>query len=80
VKALREVKPLQEGATGTFDHPETEDVPLWVVVATLPFLAPVVAVMVMIQWLTGCRPNEISNPCSYRIFLVFSLILFALRS
>ena len=49
--ALRVVKNLPPNEPGTFDHPETENVPLWVVSATMPFLAPVVAVMVQIQWL-----------------------------
>ena len=58
-KALREVKPLQEGETGTFDHPERQEVPDWVIEATLPFLPPVVSAMVQVQRLTGMRPSEV---------------------
>jgi integrase len=61
IHALRVVGDLKKGEQGTFDHPPREDVPLWVVIATLPFLAPVVAAMVMIQWLTGMRPSEVFN-------------------
>jgi hypothetical protein len=43
--ALQAVKNLRMGEVMTFDHPEPEDVPFWVVAAILPFLAPVVAVM-----------------------------------
>jgi integrase len=58
-KALREVKPLQEGETGTFDHPERQEVPDAVIEATLPFLAPTVSAMVQVQRLTGMRPSEV---------------------
>ena len=58
-KALREVKPLPEGETGTFDHPERQEVPDWVIEATLPFLPPVVAALVQVQRLTGMRPSEV---------------------
>jgi site-specific recombinase XerD len=61
VYALRIVKNLKEGTHGTFDHPEREAVPEWVIAATLPFLSPTVAAMVQVQWLTGCRPSEIFN-------------------
>ena len=60
---LRAVKALREGEEGTFDHPEREAVPQWVVEATLPFLAPVIAAMVQVQWLTGMRPSEVFNMC-----------------
>jgi len=58
---LRAVKALREGEDGAFDHPEREAVPQWVVAATLPFLAPVIAAMVQVQWLTGMRPSEVFN-------------------
>ena len=57
--AIRVVKTLPKGTPGTFDHPEREAVPLWAIIATLPFLAPVVAAMVQVQWLTGMRPSEV---------------------
>jgi len=61
VKALREVKPLPKGTSGTFDHPPREEVPDNVIAATLPFLAPTVAAMVQVQRLTGMRPSEVFN-------------------
>ncbi|MDR0329052.1 MAG: site-specific integrase [Planctomycetaceae bacterium] len=57
--ALKAVKDLRKGEDGTFDHLECEAVPEWVIAATLPFLPPVVAVMVMVQYLTGMRPSEV---------------------
>jgi integrase len=59
--AIKAVKNLRKDEEGTFDHPEKEDVPCWVVAATLPFLAPVVAAMVQIQWMLGMRPSEVFN-------------------
>jgi integrase len=32
-----------------------------VIAATLPFLAPVIAAMVVVQYLTGMRPSEVFN-------------------
>ena len=60
-RALKTVRALPKGCPGTFDHPEREGVPEWVIAATLPFLAPVVAAMVMVQYLTGTRPSEVFN-------------------
>ena len=57
--AIRVVKILPKGTPGTFDHPEREGVPEWAIALTLPFLAPVVAAMVVVQWLTGMRPSEV---------------------
>jgi integrase len=59
--ALQAVKDLKEGEQGTFDHPPRQDVPDWVIAATLPFLSPTVAAMVQVQRKTGCRPSEIFN-------------------
>ena len=56
---LRVVKALREGEEGTFDHPEREDVPEWVIDATLPFMPRTVAAIVQVQWLTGMRPTEV---------------------
>ena len=60
-RALKSVKSLKKGHPDTFDHPDRQEVPDHVVAATLPFLPPVVAAMVQIQRLTGCRPSEIFN-------------------
>ena len=57
--ALNAVKNLRKDEEGAFDHPEKEDVPFWVIAATLPFLAPMVAAMVQIQWMLGMRPSEV---------------------
>jgi len=59
--ALKAVKDLRKGEDGTFDHLEREAVPEWVIAATLPFLPPVVAAMVVVQYLTGMRPSEVFN-------------------
>jgi integrase len=57
--AIKAVKNLRKDEEGTFDHPEKEEVPFWVIAATLPFLAPMVAAMVQIQWMLGMRPSEV---------------------
>jgi len=59
--ALKAVKDLRQGEEGTFDHPEREAVPEWVIAATLPFMPPTVAAIVQVQWLTGMRPSEVLN-------------------
>jgi integrase len=64
-QALGTVQGLQKGRG---DAPETEPVKpvAWEhVSATLPFLRPPVAAMVMVQWHTGMRPNEVCalRPC-----------------
>jgi integrase len=59
--ALKAVKPLQEGHPGTFDNEEREDVPDDVISKTLPLLPPMLAAMVQVQRMTGCRPSEIFN-------------------
>ena len=59
--AVRVVKILPKGSPGTFDHPERQEVPDWVVEATLPFLPPVVSAMVQVQRLIGARPSEVFN-------------------
>jgi integrase len=48
--ALKAVKDLRKGEDGTFDHLEREAVPEWVIAATLPFLPPVVAAMVVLDF------------------------------
>jgi len=59
--ALKAVKDLRQREEGTFDHPEREAVPEWVIAATLPFMPPTVAAIVQVQWLTGMRPSEVLN-------------------
>jgi len=59
--ALKAVKDLRKGEVGTFDHPEREAVPEYVIRLTLPFMPPTVAAMVQVQWLTGMRPSEVFN-------------------
>lgn len=63
VATLREIDPLRIGRT---DAPETEDVDsvdASIVDATIPHLPTVVADMVRLQQLIGCRPGEL---CSIR--------------
>jgi len=60
-RALTAVKSLPEGAPGTFDHPEREDVPDSVIKATLHYMPPVLQAMVKVQRLTGMRPSEVFN-------------------
>ena len=59
--ALKTVKPLPSGYPGTFDNDEREDVPDDVIRRTLPFLPPMLAAMIQVQRMTGCRPSEIFN-------------------
>ena len=62
--ALKGVPALRKGEQGTFDHAERVEVPDHVVALTLPFLPPVVSVMVQIQGMTGMRPTEV---CTMRV-------------
>jgi integrase len=59
VDNLRKVKPLPKGTLGTFDHKKRRPVSEDTIRRTLPYLPPVLRAMVVIQWLTGCRPSEI---------------------
>jgi integrase len=59
IQRLREVKPLPKGTPGTFSHKKRRNVPIDVIRRTLPYLPPILRAMVIIQWLTGCRPSEI---------------------
>ena len=61
IHRLREVKPLPKGAPGTFNHKKRRNVPVNAIRRTLPYLPPILRAMVVIQWLTGCRPSEIFN-------------------
>ena len=58
-RALKAVKPLQEGSSETFDYEEREPVPDTVIRRTLPFLPPTLRAMVQLQRILGMRPNEI---------------------
>jgi len=59
--ALRAVENLKKGKGGSFDHPGTKAVSDDVIKRTLPGLPLVVRAMVLIQRLTGMRPNEVFN-------------------
>ncbi|MEX2174602.1 MAG: site-specific integrase [Pirellulaceae bacterium] len=63
--ALREVKGLHKGRTDAKESPPVLPVDLSVVNATLDHLPPIVADMVRLQRLTGCRPEEVClvRPC-----------------
>ena len=58
-RALKSVKPLPKSYPGTFEGKERGEVPLWVIMATLPFLPPVLRAMVQLQYLLGSRPGEV---------------------
>ena len=60
-ETLKAVKPLPVGYPSTFDNEEREDVPDDVIRRTLPLLPPMIAVMIQVQRMTGCRPSEIFN-------------------
>jgi integrase len=49
----------RSNAPGVTWHDPVEDVPGWVVDATLPYLHPIVADMVRLQRLAGLRPGEV---------------------
>lgn len=63
--ALSAVQGLKTGRTSAPDHQPVQPVPDSIVNETLQYLTPVVADMVRIQRLTGCRPEEvrIMRPC-----------------
>lgn len=62
-QALQTLSGLRRGRSRARETPPVRPVDDHVVAATLPFLGPVVADMVRIQRLTGCRPAEV---CSLR--------------
>ena len=59
LQALQAVPGLREGRTKAPDLPPVEPVGDAVVEATLPHLSSIVADMVRVQRLCGCRPNEV---------------------
>jgi integrase len=63
--ALQTVPGLRKGRTDARDPPPVRPVSDQVVETTLPYLLPVVAAMVQVQRLTGCRPDEVCQmrPC-----------------
>jgi len=63
--ALSTVEGLRMGRSAARESTAVAPVPDDVVDATLPHLPPVVADMVRFEWLTGCRPGEVSaiRPC-----------------
>lgn len=58
-QALRAVDGLKKGRTKAPDYEPVEPVADGVVEATLPHLSEIVADMVRVQRLTGCRPGEV---------------------
>lgn len=64
-QALQTVRGLQKGRTAARDNPPVKPISDETVDATLPHLPAVVADMVRLQRLTGCRPNEVCilRPC-----------------
>ncbi len=58
-QALAAVKGLRKGRTAAREPVPVPPVPVEVVEATLPHVFPVVADMVRLQRLTGCRPSEV---------------------
>jgi integrase len=60
-QTLRAVKTLPKGTPGTFDHKKRRPVSIDAIRRTLLYLPQVLRAMVVIQWLTGCRPSEIFN-------------------
>ncbi|MFC1597687.1 tyrosine-type recombinase/integrase, partial [Planctomycetota bacterium] len=58
-RALAAVPGLRRGRSKAKETPPVEPVPEATVQATLPHLSPVVADMVRVQRLTGCRPGEV---------------------
>lgn len=63
--ALQAVPPIQKGRSDAPELQPVDEVPVWVVEATLPHVSPVVAGMIMLQRWTGMRPGEvvIVRPC-----------------
>jgi integrase len=63
--ALREVKGLHQGRTAAKESPGVMPVDDNIVTATIEYLPAIVADMVRLQRLTGCRPEEICaiRPC-----------------
>ena len=58
-RALKTVKPLQEGYPGTFENEERQPVSDDVIKRTLPFMPPTLRAMVQLRRILGMRPNEI---------------------
>ena len=58
-RALKSVKSLPKGASGTFDKEERQPIPDDVVRRTLPFMPPTLRAMVQLQRILGMRPSEI---------------------
>jgi integrase len=63
--ALQAVPPIQKGRSEAPELAPVEEVPEWVVEATLPHVSSVVAGMIMLQRWTGMRPGEVAivRPC-----------------
>jgi integrase len=61
VHALEAVRPLQRGHTPAPEGKVVHAVEQAIVDATLPHLVPVLADMVQLQLLSGCRPGELCS-------------------
>ena len=63
--ALCAVACIRKGRTIAHEIKPIEEVPEWVVTATMPFVPPVIAAMIGLQRWTGMRPGEvvIIRPC-----------------
>lgn len=63
--ALQAVPAIQKGRSEAPELEPIDEVPEWVVEATLPHISPVVSAMVMLQRWTGMRPGEVCilRPC-----------------
>ena len=57
--ALCTVACIRKGRTIAHEIKPIEEVPDWVVTATMPFVSPVVAAMIGLQRWTGMRPGEV---------------------
>ena len=58
-QTLKAVKSLPKGYPGTYDNEERQPISDAVIQRTLPFMPPTIRAMVIVQRLTGMRPNEI---------------------
>ena len=58
-RALKVVKALPKGHSGTFDKEERQPVPDEVIRRTLPYMPPTLRAMVQLQRILGMRPSEV---------------------
>jgi integrase len=60
-QSLATVPGLKKGKSEAVDHPPVLPVPLEVVEATIKHAKPIIADMIRLQMLTGCRPGEVRS-------------------